>query len=260
MKICDESGNVVIETVFGILLFGVFVFPLVTVLAEFAEARADLRTAGFNVARAWVLADAHQRTPTANEIASWYESRKSFKFTISCIPHCADTEASVQVKVRHPKSFPVFGSLIESIRLERKVHRNLQDEEHGGVTFWVIGLFLISISTVNILISVIALVERKAEVQTLADRAVLAAVNQVDFTNFYMTGDFAEIEIDSGQARSRVITMLRSSDNTAKLDSFRVNEQEVALRLSANHEMANFAGNRFIVPVSVTSSAASRSP
>lgn len=142
----------------------------------------------------------------------------------------------------------------------RKSLRNLQAEEQGGVTFWVIGLFLISLSTVNSLISVLALVERKAELQTLADRAVLAAVNQIDFTNFYLTGDFAQIEIDSGQARSRVITMLSSLNNTARLDSFRINGREVVLRLSANHEMANFAGNRFMVPISVTSAAAFRSP
>lgn len=118
-KLKAENGNVVLEAVFGILLFGGFVFPLTAEVWDFASTKIAVREASYNIARTWVLSKTVNQNQTTSELIDWYNSRKQFQTFISCTPDCEHHRASIVVIVVAPKSFGLFGKVSESTRLER---------------------------------------------------------------------------------------------------------------------------------------------
>lgn len=118
-KLKAELGNVVLEVVFGILLFGGFLFPLTAEVWDFAKTKITVREASYNIARSWALSSNTNQNQTTSELIDWYKNRKQFQISVSCAPDCEHQRASVLVKVVAPKSFGFFGIVSEITRLER---------------------------------------------------------------------------------------------------------------------------------------------
>jgi hypothetical protein len=118
----QESGNVVIETVFAILIFGGVLIPASVSLVQFASLNQQLQDTAFVVARAWSKSELDAQTQVIEEISRWYERNRGFKVTYKCVPACNQPQALVKVTVKRETGIAFLPTIIKSASLERNFY------------------------------------------------------------------------------------------------------------------------------------------
>lgn len=118
----QESGNIVIETVFAILIFGGVLIPASVSLVQFASLNQQLQDTAFVVARAWSKSELDAQTQVIEEISRWYERNRGFKVTYKCVPACNQPQALVKVTVKRETGIAFLPTIIKSASLERNFY------------------------------------------------------------------------------------------------------------------------------------------
>ena len=123
MKVLNqESGNVVLETVFAILIFGGVLIPASVSLVQFASLSQQLQDTAFVVARAWSKSDLDAQTQVVEEMSRWYERHRGFKVTYKCVPACNQPQALIKVTVKKETGLAFLPTIIKSASLERNFY------------------------------------------------------------------------------------------------------------------------------------------
>jgi hypothetical protein len=118
----QESGNVILETVFAILIFGGVLIPASVSLVQFASLNQQLQDTAFVVARAWSKSDMGVQTQVVEEMSRWYERQRGFKVTYKCVPACNQPQALVKVTVKKETGIAFLPTIIKSASLERNFY------------------------------------------------------------------------------------------------------------------------------------------
>ncbi len=141
-----------------------------------------------------------------------------------------------------------------------KRHWSMAAEDRGSVLLWGLGLFLMAMTTIGVLVSVVGMTERAAVLQFLNDKAVLAASNRLNFEDFYQTGSTNDIQIDQVKAQTRVKEIFAEADFVISSFVLKANRNEVSLTSFTRYELLNFAGNQIVIALRAVSSATIWSP
>lgn len=118
----EEFGNVVIETVFAILIFGGVLIPASVTLLQVATLNQQLQETAFVVARAWSKSDTAVQTQVVEDMGRWYERHRGFKVSYKCIPACDQPQASVKVTVKKSTGISLLPTITKSAVLERNYY------------------------------------------------------------------------------------------------------------------------------------------
>jgi hypothetical protein len=118
----QESGNVILETVFAILIFGGVLIPASVSLVQFASLNQQLQDTAFVVARAWSKSDMGAQTQVVEEMSRWYERHRGFKVTYKCVPACNQPQALVKVTVKKETGIAFLPTIIKTSSLERNFY------------------------------------------------------------------------------------------------------------------------------------------
>ena len=95
----DDVGNVVLELVLAVSLFGGLLWPAVSAISSVAVAYRQAEDATSTVARAWTVTDAQDRPQVISTLRASLVARASRTMTlhVTCTPSCSSVDAVVRV-------------------------------------------------------------------------------------------------------------------------------------------------------------------
>ena len=124
MSVRDEAGNVVIEMVLAVTLFGGVLWPAVGAVSSLAAAYRQGEDAAVTIARTWTVTDATARPTVISSLRSRLVSRGARPMTlnVTCLPSCDDLNAEVRVTATVTTGVIGFPKVTSSYRLARDAH------------------------------------------------------------------------------------------------------------------------------------------
>jgi hypothetical protein len=118
----EELGNVVLETVFAILIFGGVLIPAAVSLMQIASLHQQLQDTAFAVARAWSKTEASAQLRVVNEMSDWYKKQRGIDITYKCVPGCGDSKSVIKVVAKQSTGVAFLPKLSKSVELERSFY------------------------------------------------------------------------------------------------------------------------------------------
>jgi hypothetical protein len=117
----NDTGNVVIELVLAVTLFGSVLLPSVQAISAVASAYRLAEDTSVTVARAWTVTDAAMRASVISTLRAKLVARAGMSLTIhvTCTPSCESYPAEVRVSSFVATRVPGFSKVESTYVLDR---------------------------------------------------------------------------------------------------------------------------------------------
>lgn len=122
MNLKNETGNVVIESVLGILIFAGVIFPATSLLSELATKQSEVSNAVLAIGRSWSVVDKGSPMQNLESVMRWMSKNKSLQIQLECSGGCSDTSKELKVTVKAKTGFELVPEISESYEFNRDVY------------------------------------------------------------------------------------------------------------------------------------------
>ncbi len=120
----QETGNVVIELVLAVTLFGSLLWPAIQAISAVSSAYRLTENSAAVVARAWTVTEATMRSTVISALRASLvaRSRQPLTFHVTCVPSCDSAVAEVRVTASVKTGVPGFSQIESTYVLERDAY------------------------------------------------------------------------------------------------------------------------------------------
>lgn len=118
----DDAGNVVIEMVLAVSLFGSILMPAVETISTVAAAYRIGENAAAIVARTWTVTESAQRAEVVTNLRARLVNTSALplRLSVTCLPSCTAVPATVVVSAWVDSG--LLGEVKSQYRLERDLY------------------------------------------------------------------------------------------------------------------------------------------
>lgn len=122
MNLQKQTGNVVIESVLGILIFAGVIFPATTLLSELATKQSEVSNTVLAVGRSWTVVDKGSPMQNLESVVRWMSKNQSVQIHFECPGGCSDTSKELEVTVKAKTGFALVPEISETYKFNRDVY------------------------------------------------------------------------------------------------------------------------------------------